>query len=453
MFHDAQTAKSCSRFEPCLIRLHRATHRQSASEHREHVMMPSLSCWQRAKLKQPNPFAAKLWRSLTQQRSRVWRMFGIHWAWFMTLPMSMKRWSAACARRVTSAARYSNKELQSQVILFELKSGRCELSRLWAIMRDQRFGPIWRSLVLVQELFGCVCFLKHLMVCELKLPARTMPLELVLLGPIGTLQRGMLAIDSIDLFLCLNDLERFSTQGFWCSFLVLRTHAAVGSVPPSGNRSKASQFHWQTIHPSCLATDELRTGLLGIQAKKWHSDQFGSFGVGVGDVPDIGGFMALPAGSFRCKALGPNTALFIGEAQLLVGREDLREASPENVVYDVDVACGVRQVAEELSGARALEDSQILSVNVGQRVCVSLWRSIWVVAKALWSCRRDHIHMLGEALLHLTILIQTCAHLTAWNQQGKTCCQQFHAFSSWGVQDSQWQWRGEGRSRQEPCQR
>lgn len=39
-------------------------------------------------------------------------------------------------------------------------------------------------------------------------------------------------------------------------------------------------------------------------------------------------------------------------------------------VYDVDVACGVRQVAEELSGARALEDSQILSVNVGQRVCV-----------------------------------------------------------------------------------
>ena len=49
--------------------------------------------------------------------------------------------------------------------------------------------------------------------------------------------------------------------------------------------------------------------------------------------------MALPAGSFRCKALGPNTALFIGEAQLLVGREDLREASPENVVYDVDVAC------------------------------------------------------------------------------------------------------------------
>ena len=82
--------------------------------------------------------------------------------------------------------------------------------------------------------------------------------------------------------------------------------------------------------------------------------------------------MALPAGSFRCKALGPNTALFIGEAQLLVGREDLREASPENVVYDVDVACGVRQDAEELSGARALEDSQILSVNVGQRVCVSL---------------------------------------------------------------------------------
>lgn len=81
-------------------------------------------------------------------------------------------------------------------------------------MRDQRFGPIWRSLVLVQELFGCVCFLKHLMVCELKLPARTMPLELVPLGPIGTLQRGMLAIDSIDLFLYLNDLERFSTQGF-----------------------------------------------------------------------------------------------------------------------------------------------------------------------------------------------------------------------------------------------
>ena len=46
-----------------------------------------------------------------------------------------------------------------------------------------------------------------------------------------------------------------------------------------------------------------------------------------------------PAGSFRCKALGPNTALFIGEAQLLVGREDLREASPENVVYE-SVRCG-----------------------------------------------------------------------------------------------------------------
>ena len=81
-------------------------------------------------------------------------------------------------------------------------------------MRDQRFGPIWRSLVLVQELFGCVCFLKHLMVCELKLPARTMPTRIGAPWPYWHTAAWMLAIDSIDLFLCLNDLERFSTQGF-----------------------------------------------------------------------------------------------------------------------------------------------------------------------------------------------------------------------------------------------
>ena len=43
-----------------------------------------------------------------------------------------------------------------------------------------------------------------------------------------------------------------------------------------------------------------------------------------------------PAGSFRCKAPGPNTALFIGEAQLLDGCEDLRGAESPTI------KCGVR---------------------------------------------------------------------------------------------------------------
>ena len=43
-----------------------------------------------------------------------------------------------------------------------------------------------------------------------------------------------------------------------------------------------------------------------------------------------------PAGSFRCKAPGPNAALFIGEAQLLVGREFLRYAPSHTR------KCGVR---------------------------------------------------------------------------------------------------------------
>ena len=130
MFHDAQTAKSCSRFEPCLIRLHRATHRQSASEHREHVMMLSLSCWQRGQVEAAKSVCRKALEEFDSaakpSMADVWYSLGL----VHDIAHEHERWSAACARRVTSAARYSNKELQSQVILFELKSGRCELSRL-----------------------------------------------------------------------------------------------------------------------------------------------------------------------------------------------------------------------------------------------------------------------------------------------------------------------------------